>query len=269
MVKVAEHMRQTTMFTSHMVDLSILRLKEYEKLCPDQGFHLAFSGGKDSIVLATLAQMAGVPHALHYGVTTVDPPELVSFIRKYYPEAVFHRPERSMFRLIVDKGIPPTRKRRFCCEFLKEYIGTGEVVLTGIRWEESPKRRKRLMVHTCLKNASKTYVNPIIDWTSENIWEFIRVHGLSYCSLYDEGYKRIGCIMCPLASQKRRERDAERFPRYYNAYLKTFERMLEKRIERGLKNTTWKTGQNVMDWWLMRTDPPPGSDEEESLPLFA
>lgn len=98
-----------------------------------KGYHLAFSGGKDSVVIYRLAQMAGIRFEAHYHLTTVDPPELVQFIRRDYPQVVIDRPPLSMWQLIPKKQIPPTRKARYCCEVLKECGGEGCFTVTGVR----------------------------------------------------------------------------------------------------------------------------------------
>ena len=66
-----------------------------------EGYYLAFSGGKDSVAIYGLAKMAGVRFTAHYHLTTVDPPELVRFIRKDYPEVQVEKPELTMWELIV------------------------------------------------------------------------------------------------------------------------------------------------------------------------
>ena len=184
---------QTLWGTINKVEVAIKRLRMYE---PPEGYYLAFSGGKDSVCLLRLAEMAGVKYDAHYNLTTVDPPELVRFIREQHPGVAVDRPEQSMWDLIVEHGMPPTRLVRYCCEELKERGGEGRVVLTGIRAEESRKRAQRGMVEQCYK-LSKYYIHPIIDWLKEDVWQFIRQEELSYCSLYDEGFKRLGCVMCP------------------------------------------------------------------------
>jgi len=151
------------------VEIAVDRIQYW---CPPEGYHLAFSGGKDSCVIEWLAWMAGVHYTCHYAYTTVDPPEVMRFIRRYYPEAVWHRPKLSMWKLIEKKWVPPTRKRRYCCEHLKEYLGAGEFVLTGIRRAESSGRSNREMVHTCMKNKTKKYLHPIIDWSTEMDMKF-------------------------------------------------------------------------------------------------
>ena len=239
------------------VQIAIERLKMFE---PKEGYYLAFSGGKDSQVIYHLAVMSGVKFDAHFNFTTVDPPELIKFIKDKYPDVEINRPEISMFKLIPKKQMPPTRRVRYCCEVLKEYGGSGRVVVTGIRKQESSKRSKRLMVESCFKDKSKRYLNPIIDWSESEVWEFIHQQKLEYCKMYDEGYTRIGCILCPMQTKRGKLKDAKRYPKFYKAYLLAFENMIKHRHASGLK-CNWKTGQEVMDWWIYE----PSKQKQESL----
>lgn len=241
------------------VDIAIDRIKNF---CPPEGYHLADSGGKDSGAILELTKMSGVSFVAHYAFTTVDPPEVIRFIRRYHPDTILHRPKLSMWQLIVKKWLPPTRHRRYCCQYLKEYLGAGEFVMTGIRREESSGRANRKMVYPCFKDSSKIYVNPIIDWSTEDVWEFTKERGLPYCSLYDNGFDRIGCVMCPLASINKRRGDAIRFPKFYNAYLRAFDKMLKRRWANNKPSTTWNCAKDVMDWWLKK---PSSKEPEEQL----
>ena len=229
------------------VQIAIERLKTFEPL---KGYYLAFSGGKDSQCIYELAKMSGVKFDAHFHFTTVDPPELIKFIKDCYQEVKFHRPKKSMFQLIPKKLMPPTRRVRYCCEYLKEYGGSGRFVITGIRRAESYKRTKRQMVHICLKEKHKKYIHPIIDWTEQDVWEFIKQRNLNYCSLYDEGFKRIGCILCPMQTKKGKLRDKERYPKFYKAYLLAFQKMLIERNKRLDLKTEWNTPEEVMNWWI-------------------
>ena len=123
--------------TVDKVGIAVARLREFE---PPEGYYLAFSGGKDSVVIYDLAVKAGVKFDAHYSVTGVDPPELVRFIKQQYPDVKRHRPEETMWQLIVKNKIPPTRLMRYCCSALKE-TGGGTVGFTGIRAAESNKGR--------------------------------------------------------------------------------------------------------------------------------
>jgi phosphoadenosine phosphosulfate reductase len=173
-----------------LVDLSIMRLREFE---PAEGYYGAFSGGKDSLTLKELCRMAGVKVDWHYNWTTVDPPELLAYIKKYHPDVEIHKPEMSMWQLIPKKRMAPTRLVRYCCAYLKEQGGDGRRVLTGIRWAESNARSKRNMFEAKRtdKSGATHFLHPIIDWTDSDVWEFIHLYKLPYCSLYDEGFKRI------------------------------------------------------------------------------
>ncbi len=228
------------------VKMSIQRLKQFE---PEEGYYLAFSGGKDSIVIKHLADVSGVKYDGHYNLTTVDPPELVQFIKREHKDISIDRPEMSMWELIPKKKIPPTRLMRYCCEVLKERGGKGRKVITGIRKAESYQRSNRKMVESCYKQKGKTYIHPIIDWTDSDVWEYIRRENIKYCKLYDEGFERLGCIGCPMAGKKGREMEFERYPKYKQAYIRAFQRMLDGYD----KESNWKTGEDVFNWWMEYT----------------
>ncbi len=105
----------------------------------------------------------------------------------------------------------------------------------------------RKMIEQCYR-LSKVCVNPIIDWTTEDVWEFIREYKVPYCKLYDEGYKRLGCIGCPMSSNQ--EKELERYPKYKQAYINAFQRMIKQfDPDRG---TDWKCGEDVYNWWIRK-----------------
>lgn len=237
-----------TSFLTNKVQDAIDLLKEHE---PHEGYYGATSGGKDSIVIMELAKRAGVKVEWHCYLTTVDPPELLHYIKKYHPYVIFDKPEINMWKLIVQKRMPPTRVVRYCCEYFKEGGGNGRVVITGVRKKESHKRSKRNAVE-CFsrKKQHKIIINPIIDWSESDVWDFIRENNLPYCSLYDEGFERLGCIGCPMAGSKKQKKEFARWPYFERLYLKSFEKMIKARIENNLPMEEWKTGQEVMDWWL-------------------
>jgi phosphoadenosine phosphosulfate reductase len=228
--------------THDKVQMAIDRIKTFE---PSEGYYVAFSGGKDSVVILDLVKRSGVSFDAHYNLTTVDPPELVHFI-KTFPDVQIHRPEKTMWQLIVKNGMPPLRQKRYCCRILKEHGGAGRKVVTGIRWAESNRRAKRKSVEACFRDDRRFYVNPIIEWSDADVWEYIRQGDVRYCSLYDEGWKRLGCVCCPNANQKQQ---AERWPKIANAYRRACVRAYDKAITDG-KARTWKDGNDMFEWWI-------------------
>ena len=253
-------------------------------------YYLCYSGGKDSDCIRILASLAGVKHDIVHNLTTVDAPETFWYVQSI-PDVVINYPKLSMWRLIAEKKVPPTRRRRYCCEVLKEHGGKGRMKITGVRWAESDNRRKnndavtivgkpattkktaesmgveyvqngkggivlnddnaetRRFVEHCYRTTS-TMVNPIVDWTDRDVWEFLGHYGCASNPLYQCGNSRVGCIGCPMQGSGGMKADFARYPKYRNNYVRAFNRMLRARTEAGRENGTWKTGEDVMAWWV-------------------
>lgn len=241
------------------VQIAIERLRTFE---PQEGYYLAFSGGKDSCVLKHLADQAGVKYDSHYAVTTIDPPDLIYFIREHHKDVKFRRKDEPLLHKMVRKGYP-TRKVRWCCEYLKEKAGTGRIVLTGIRWDESARRKKRKMVEGCQTDPTKKFLHPIIDFTHDDIWEYIKLYDLPYCKLYDMGFKRLGCLFCPMANQKMRDLEAQMYPRYVEVFRIFFNRLYDTLMSRGNEQMRFfKDGDALFNWWMYNLNKDYSSSED-------
>lgn len=227
------------------IQFSIDKIREYEALALEQspeGYYLAFSGGKDSQVIRRLADMAGVKYKAHYHPSPIDPPDVIHFIRQYYPDTIIDRPIVPFWKAFATKGFP-LRKKRWCCEYIKEHGGSGRTVLTGVRSGESVGRRRTNMVvldergRTRFdKGKTRNVISPILLWTDRDVWAFLEQEKLEYCYLYDEGssgkycgdgvFRRLpGCVMCPLASPEQRIMESERFPKIALAWKLAFARL--------------------------------------------
>lgn len=267
---------QLNIYKKTKLDVAIERVKSFN---PSEGYYLNYSGGKDSIVTKLVLDLADAKYDAHYNITGIDPPEVFYFI-KNQKDIEMHQHEKSIFELIVEKLMPPTRMIRYCCDKLKERGGEERFNVTGVRWAESKRRAKtrldiefdrygskskeaeerreiflnsdnderRRMVESC-QVKGKHILNPIIDFTDQEVWEVIRYYNLEYPSLYDEGFCRLGCIGCPLSTKKNRIREFKRYPKFKENYIRTFDKMIKHRIERG-KDTQWKNGEEVFEWWL-------------------
>lgn len=232
----------------------------------ENGYYLAFSGGKDSQALYHIAQLAGVRFQGHMNLTSVDPPEVIRFVKKSYPEVELIKPSKSIYQIAVEKQILPTMRVRWCCAEYKETAGAGKVTLIGIRHAESSRRAKRNEVEInnhkfsgtlddldeyrqevkakrakrkskqqgvnitnadeeqtlgCISGKESLLISPIIYWTEQDVWEFLNdVVQVPHCSLYDEGWHRIGCIGCPMSSAKQKRIENERYPHVRRNWIK-------------------------------------------------
>jgi phosphoadenosine phosphosulfate reductase len=243
------------------------------------------SGGKDSAVIKELARRAGIPFEVMHNHTTADAPETVRFVRseakrfedmgiKYTINMPMYKGKRtSMWSLIPQKLMPPTRLVRYCCSVLKETGGAGRFIATGVRWAESTSRKnsrgiyekngdaerriilnndnddRRMLFENCRLKAKRT-VNPIIDWLDDDVWDFLKSDDAPPCNpLYCEGWKRVGCVGCPMAGKAGREFQFARFPKYKELYLLAFEKLLAERAAHG-KYVNWATAMDVFNWWM-------------------
>lgn len=239
---------QTLFGTVDKVEIAIKRLKMYE---PPEGYYLAFSGGKDSVCIKTLADIAGVKYDYHYSMTTIDPPELIYFMRENFKDLIWEKPREPFLKMMIKRGFPQ-RMRRWCCAEYKERGGSGRLVVTGVRWAESANRANRKMFEACYNDITRKFFHPIIDWEAADVWQFIRENNLPYCKLYDEGWERIGCLFCPIAKDSHRLLEVERYPKFAKCFERAFQKLWDKKKSEGNKSVDrWQNGKEMFEWWLM------------------
>lgn len=276
---------------SDKVDVAVKRLQEAAAMSQtlyEQPLVITYSGGKDSDTILKLAQIAKIPFEVLHSHTTADAPETVYHVRDKFRELELSGTKCdidyhvhsdgtrvTMWNLIPRKLAPPTRLMRYCCSELKEGGGKDRFIATGVRWAESAARKIRgsLEVITPRKDRSlflscdndedrrlfescqmkgKRVVNPIIDWTTEDVLDFCKAEKVNLCTLYAEGWHRVGCVGCPMAGKKRYMEFA-RYPTYKKAYIAAFDRMIEERKRRGMMKGFTRmgdTGVDVFHWWM-------------------
>lgn len=272
-------------YERNKVQIAIDRLKMFEpialELDPENGYYLCDSGGKDSSVIKELARMAGVKFAVHHNHTTLDHPETVYFVRRerarFQHDGISYEidyPEESFWNLARKKSMLPLRQARYCCEVLKERGGQDKFCITGVRWAESVSRKNnrgiaevqakqkddkiillndndenRKEIETCQRKG-KRVVNPIIDWTDEDVWEFLNTYNVPVNPLYEMGYKRVGCMLCPFASTKDREKALNDFPGLKLRMTHLCRDILDDRRKKGLSELKYNTPETYLDHWI-------------------
>lgn len=252
------------------IDAAIDFLQRGEKLAlslNEQGYFVAFSGGKDSQVLLWLVQQAKVKYKAYYSVTTNDPLQNIQFIRKYYKEVIFLHPKDNFYTLVEKNGLP-LRQMRYCCKVLKESAGAGFATLVGVRREESVRRSKYDFVdvvsrrkehkervggydlddmiavnHQCIKGKDKVLLRPMLDFTEKDVWTIINEFHLPKNPCYEK-VGRVGCIFCPFSSRQTIERYCIEFPKVKETLMKSISIFLKNKPSIGLSKDEY------FDWWL-------------------
>lgn len=198
----------------------------------------------------------------------------------------YYKGERtSFYKLILEKRMLPTRVRRYCCKILKETATPHQVALLGVREAESRNRqgrddfgvlgrRKEDGVYKSAQHtramiaydqdgthdfeceiiktakAKKDVVSmPIYKFTESDVWDYIRENSLEVNPLYSKGYKRVGCIGCPMAG-KGRYKEFAQYPKYRENLERTCDRLLKLKEDRGNPITKVNTGKEMIRWWL-------------------
>lgn len=254
-------------------------------------YYLCYSGGKDSDCIRILASLAGVKHDIVHNHTTVDAPETVRYARiisnvqiEYPVESMWQlivkkgmpptRLARYCCSSLKERGgqgrvkITGVRwaesSRRKESSDIVKIIGKPKTIQAdaekaglyyrvnkqgGLVLNDDNDDNRRFVEH-CYRTTS-TMINPIVDWSDEDVWEFLHHYGYKSNPLYECGFKRIGCIGCPLGGSASMKREFARWPKYRGLYVRAFDRMLLARKERGLDiPDMWQTGEHVMRWWI-------------------
>ena len=200
-------------------------IKLLQSIPQDGDIELSYSGGKDSDVILELAKMAGIPYRAIYKNTTIDPAGTIAHAKEMGAEVI--HPKESFFQLIAEKGFP-TRVSRWCCSVLKEYKICDRAI-HGIRRSESRKRAENYKEpEVCRVYSAKEKVKvylPILEWTDEDVEEFIKERNIKCHPLYYRGgefdvTKRLGCMGCPIQSRRKQIQDFKDNPRLLKAWIR-------------------------------------------------
>ena len=214
---------------------------------------VAYSGGKDSDVILELTKMAGIKYRAIYKNTTIDPPMTLSHVKEAGAEIL--KPKKTFFDLVREKG-SPSRFSRFCCRYLKEYKVLDKAIM-GVRKAESTKRAARYSEPTECRfyGSKKEHIEafyPILEWSDQDVIDFITERGLKIHPLYyrEDGSidvtRRVGCMCCPLASTRKRLEQFKKYPNMVKTYIKAQQAFRESHLTS--KNV--KRYPTVYDWFL-------------------
>ena len=205
-------------------DVTVKRIvKEYEKFRKKLDiFHVAYSGGKDSAVLLDLVKKA-LPRdsfVVIFGDTGMEFPDTYAVVEKtkqqceedgtpFYVAKSHLDPKDSWYMF----G-PPARVLRWCCSVhksapqtikLREITGKNNYVgmdFVGVRAQESVTRSKYDYENFGMKQKGQYSFNPILEWTSAEVWLYLYTHNIAINGAYKKGNSRAGCLFCPMGGGK-------------------------------------------------------------------
>jgi len=253
-----------------------LIIKEYEKFKNKLDiFHVAFSGGKDSAVLLDLVRKA-LPKGsfvVIFGDTGMEFPdtyEAVEYTKKqceadntpFYVARSHFKPEES-WKLFG----PPARVLRWCCSVhkstpqtlkMREITGKDNYIgldFVGVRRAESLARSQYDYENYSKKQKGQYSHNPILDWTSAEVWLYIYTNNIFVNEAYKKGNSRAGCLFCPMGSGGvgdffRYCNYKEKINGYVNLIRNTYNAKDDSVVESYVSNGGWcarNNGRNLMD----------------------
>lgn len=232
-------------------------------------FHVAFSGGKDSIVLLELAYKALRNNFIVvFGDTKMEFPDtyaLVDIIEEqcrerkipFYRAASHFDPSDSWCLF----G-PPSRVLRWCCTVhkaapqilkLREILGKVDYVgadFIGVRAAESLKRSEYEFENFGKKQKGQYSQNPILDWTSAEIWMYIFSRNLYVNAAYKKGNPRVGCLFCPMGRGKSDFYRYSSYAREIDPFIQIIKKSVDdKNMDSYIANGGWcarSSGRDIM-----------------------
>jgi len=190
---------------------------------------VSFSGGKDSLVVLNLTGKAVKKFEAFYVDTGLEFPETAAFVEKFAAQnnvpIMVERAGRAFDENFPAFG-PPAKDFRWCCKvcklgpvtsLLSRYKG-GVITVDGKRRYESFQRGGISAVEKNPFVPGQLSIYPIKDWRAIEVWLYIHMEKLPYNELYDRGFERIGCWLCPAALQAEYVRMKELHPDRYREW---------------------------------------------------
>lgn len=233
------------LFNEEIEQQAIERIQKFAKIARAMGFEvcLGFSGGKDSQVCYDLCKRSGIAFKAYFN-RCFESNITIRFIRENYPDVIFRRVVKEGFIRnirINHKGFLPTVQAAYCCKNYKHNPKfTDDCSITGVRKAESVNRRKRtafdIKNKTLLKKNKKLiddyfeehcqstgtagiiHLKPIIDWTDNDVWDYIHKYNLPINPEYKYA-KRIGCIVCPKTNFAYNCKSLLKFPKLIDSFI--------------------------------------------------
>lgn len=241
---------------------AIKRIQKFAKLASSMKMEVAvgFSGGKDSLVVYHLCKRSGIDCKFYFN-HSLEAPQTLKYIREQFLDVIWRRTEKGFFEYLQKGkgGNLPTPTIAWCCETYKHNPKfVDDCCILGVRRAESANRKNRKVFETKNKTilkknkalfneyfedrcqgfgaSSKITLKPIVDWSDNDVWEYIKKYNLPLNPLYDEGQCRVGCMICPKARFKNNYIMLIKYPKLVSAVIGARERANNDKIDWFIKS---------------------------------
>lgn len=254
---------QGNLFLDEMEQEAITRIRKFAKIASAMEYEIGvgFSGGKDSLVVYDLCKRAGIDCKFYFNHALEDIKTL-RYIRENFPDVIWRRTEKGFFEYIIkEKAMLPTVTYAWCCETYKHPSNNiDDASILGVRASESAKRKNRKVFESKNKTfkkrnkatideyfedrcqgvgaPNKISLKPIVDWSDNDVWNYIHKYDLPINPLYSEGFRRVGCMICPKVSFERNYETLMRYPKLVDCTI----------------NARIRGGRNDVDWIIKTED---------------
>lgn len=235
-----------TLFDEEFEQEAITRIRKFSKIAEAMGFEVAvgFSGGKDSQVVYDLCKRAGIPFKAYFN-HAFESCTTMNFIREHYPDVIWRRQVKEGFLQNIwtnHNGLLPTVEFSYCCADYKHNVKQVDACsIVGVRRAESKARANRktfevknktmikknktlfreYFTENCTGSGSPSVIQlkPIVDWSDEEVWNYIKKYNLPINPEYATA-NRVGCVVCPKIGIERNYNALMRYPKLIDAIIK-------------------------------------------------
>ena len=194
-----------SLLDSHPKDIIAAAIERFPNLA------ISFSGAEDVVLIELACKLQPDPPVFTLDTGRLHPQtyQFLEKVREHYSLAleILHPDAESLSKLVKSKGLYSfyTDGHEECCgirkvEPLRAELAGLDAWITGQRRDQSPGRSEVPVIQVDNTFSSESHqlikVNPLANWSSEDVWNYIQMFDVPFNQLHEQGYVSIGCEPC-------------------------------------------------------------------------